>query len=247
MLFAVASASYAPRAPLPRMMAAPAAGVDLDKVYRRAEFWEKDSTTLLEIVNVLGRWQKAEQWCERTEFAVVESACRENMRQGASVERFDYAKRNGYVERVALVQKFIDGTLRPLGSQTGIPLADLQNASLGMMQAPMRAAYSSGPLTSSPLFLSAIVCVHQMALDPGRQGSAGSGSAQGAPTTAGEFLHHAVNLLLSRVDEGDRAVLSDGAGVVVGAASFTGLGSSTSTAAFTPRAASAFRPRHRLA
>ena len=79
------------------MMASPAPGVELDKVYRRAEFWEPESTTLLEIVNVLGRWQKADQWADRTEFAVVESARAENMRQGASVERFDYAKRNGYV------------------------------------------------------------------------------------------------------------------------------------------------------
>ena len=82
----------------------PAPGVDLSKVYRRAEFWEEETCTLLDIVNVLGRWDKCSEWSERTEFSVVEAARVENMAQGASVERFEYAKRNGYVERVAMVQ-----------------------------------------------------------------------------------------------------------------------------------------------
>lgn len=77
---------------------------DLDKVFQRAEFWEDGECTLLDIVNVLGRWDSASEWAERTEFAVVESLRQENMAQGASVERHEYARRNGYVERIALQQ-----------------------------------------------------------------------------------------------------------------------------------------------
>ena len=57
---------------------------------------------MLELVNVLGRFETSSQWKERTEFAVVAKAREETMAQGASVERFDYAQRNGLVERVAL-------------------------------------------------------------------------------------------------------------------------------------------------
>ena len=103
LLIAGALAFHAPLAS--RRAAAPMmSAVDVDKVYRRAEFWEDETATLLDIVNVLGRWEQANEWSDRTKFAVVDSLRTENMAQGASVERFDYAKRNGYVERVALVQ-----------------------------------------------------------------------------------------------------------------------------------------------
>ena len=77
---------------------------DATKIFRRAEFWEPETCTYLDMVNVLGRWEKAADWAERTEFSVVEKARVENMAQGASVERHEYARRNGYVERVALLQ-----------------------------------------------------------------------------------------------------------------------------------------------
>jgi len=53
---------------------------------------------------VIGRWESCSEWLERTRFAVVEDARKENMVQGASVERYDYARRNGLVERLAMVQ-----------------------------------------------------------------------------------------------------------------------------------------------
>ena len=77
---------------------------DLNRVFRKAEFWEDDECTLLDIVNVLGRWDKASEWSSRSEFSVVEVARKENMAQGASVDRFEFAQRNGQVERVALQQ-----------------------------------------------------------------------------------------------------------------------------------------------
>ena len=75
---------------------------DPDKVLRRAEFWEPETCTLLELINVLGRWESSTEWATRTEFAVVDKARDENMAQGASVKRFEYAQRNSLGERVAL-------------------------------------------------------------------------------------------------------------------------------------------------
>mmetsp|Transcript_23071 Transcript_23071/g.72504 ORF Transcript_23071/g.72504 Transcript_23071/m.72504 type:complete len:167 (-) Transcript_23071:694-1194(-) len=78
--------------------------VDLEKRFKRAEFWEAGDASLLELINVIGRWESCSEWLERTRFAVVEDARKENMVQGASVERYDYARRNGLVERLAMVQ-----------------------------------------------------------------------------------------------------------------------------------------------
>eukprot|EP00316_Scyphosphaera_apsteinii_P001623 CAMPEP_0119305654 /NCGR_PEP_ID=MMETSP1333-20130426/6604_1 /TAXON_ID=418940 /ORGANISM="Scyphosphaera apsteinii, Strain RCC1455" /LENGTH=294 /DNA_ID=CAMNT_0007308797 /DNA_START=64 /DNA_END=948 /DNA_ORIENTATION=+ len=77
---------------------------EVDKSYKRAEFWEKGSCTQLEIINVLGRWESATEWAERTRFTVVEAVRKENMAQGATVERYEMAQRLGMVERVAMTQ-----------------------------------------------------------------------------------------------------------------------------------------------
>lgn len=103
-----AAAGYSSAPALQRAMVARSRqltmSADLDKVYRRAEFWEDGECTLLEMINVVGRFDSASEWATRTEFAVVDSLRMENLAQGASVERHEYARRNGYVERVALVQ-----------------------------------------------------------------------------------------------------------------------------------------------
>jgi len=108
---------------------------DTSKVFRRAEFWEEGECTLLDIVNVLGRWESASDWANRTEFAVVESLRKENMAQGASVDRYEYARRNGYVERVALRQN------APKLAFTNAPLAAWAGKSVAEMDAmPVNAA-----------------------------------------------------------------------------------------------------------
>lgn len=84
--------------------AAPSMVADGSAVYKRAEFWEEESCTLLEIANVIGRWESAGEWATRTSFSVVENARAETMAQGASKSRFDMAQRNGLVERVAFQQ-----------------------------------------------------------------------------------------------------------------------------------------------
>lgn len=78
--------------------------VDLAKTYKRAEFWEEGEATALDIINVLGRWESANEWSERTRFSVVENPRDEDMAQGATVERYEKAKRLKMVERVAMAQ-----------------------------------------------------------------------------------------------------------------------------------------------
>jgi len=89
-----------------RRAPAPAMSADPEKVYRRAEFWEPERCTLLDVANVLGRWEAAAQWGVRTQFSIVaKDAVREgSMAQGATKERYEMARRNNAVERVALVQ-----------------------------------------------------------------------------------------------------------------------------------------------
>jgi len=75
----------------------------LAKTFRRAEFWDEGSATLLDLVNVLGRWQTSSQWSTRTEF--IECDVREMTDlQAYSVKRYEMALRLGQVERVALFQ-----------------------------------------------------------------------------------------------------------------------------------------------
>jgi len=78
--------------------------IDVAKTYRPAQWWEDETATLLDIANVLGRWETAKQWSERTEFAVVEKVREEDMAQAATIARYDYARRQGQAERCALAQ-----------------------------------------------------------------------------------------------------------------------------------------------
>jgi hypothetical protein len=84
----------------PTRFASPA----LAKTYRRAEFWDEGSATLLDVVNVLGRWQTADEWSTRTEFVEVEDQRKNTKDQAYSRTRYEMAQRLGQVERVALIQ-----------------------------------------------------------------------------------------------------------------------------------------------
>jgi hypothetical protein len=76
----------------------------LAKTYRRAEFWDEGSATLLDIVNVIGRWQTAKEWSTRTDFVEVEDQHENTKIQAYSSKRYEMAQRLGQVERVALIQ-----------------------------------------------------------------------------------------------------------------------------------------------
>ena len=74
-----------------------------DVVYRRAEFWDRGSATLLEVINVLGRWETADEWITRTEFREVEKAREQTEGQAWTQKRYEMAQRLKLAERVALV------------------------------------------------------------------------------------------------------------------------------------------------
>lgn len=99
-------AVHSPRAQRPslRSRACVMAVEGEDTIFRRAEFWAGDTCTLLEIANVMGRWEDASEWAERKEFAIVDARRKEDMAQAASLERYEMAQRMGVVERVALQQ-----------------------------------------------------------------------------------------------------------------------------------------------
>ena len=68
MLLAAACAAAAP--PPTRFATHAASSIS----FRRAEFWDRGSASLLEVANVLGRWESSEEWRVRTKFTVVEDA-----------------------------------------------------------------------------------------------------------------------------------------------------------------------------
>ena len=104
MALALSFAGARAHAPLAHRSLVTMSAVDAAKTFRPAEFWREETATLLEIANVLGRWDSVSEWVERTEFSVVQVTGEENMAQSASLERYEYAQRNGLVERVALMQ-----------------------------------------------------------------------------------------------------------------------------------------------
>ena len=73
---------------------------DLGKVFQRAEFWDKQKATKLEVINVLGRWESASEWVERTEFTEIQNVRSVTYAQSATRERYQMAQRLGQAERV---------------------------------------------------------------------------------------------------------------------------------------------------
>jgi len=73
-------------------------------VLRRAEFWGNQTATLLEVINVVGRFESVDEFKVRTQFTVVENARIEDETQSETQNRYEMAQRMGCVERVALKQ-----------------------------------------------------------------------------------------------------------------------------------------------
>ena len=76
----------------------------LDKTIRRAEFWDRNTATLKDVINVMGRWESANQWKERSEFSTVTNARKTGEEQGQTEQRYQMAKKLGMCERVAMQQ-----------------------------------------------------------------------------------------------------------------------------------------------
>ena len=84
-------------------------------------------TTLLDIANVLGRWETCDEWSTRTEFTEVENASEMTEAQGGTRKRYEMAQNLGQVERIALVQNCAKLPFRDeaLAASCGLTVADM--------------------------------------------------------------------------------------------------------------------------
>ena len=74
--------------------------LDLSKVYRRAEPWDSRTATLLEVVNVVGRFEDCESWSQRKQFSepIVDKSAED---AAGTEKRAEFAKRHSQAERRA--------------------------------------------------------------------------------------------------------------------------------------------------
>ena len=120
--------------------------VDTSKVFKRAEFWDGGDATILDIINVLGRFEEASQFGTRTEFAEVKNYRLEDEAQGATLQRYEMAQRMKVVERIALLQNCpkMPFTNAPLAASVGksvdefnamkVVVEDLKNKNQSLQQ-----------------------------------------------------------------------------------------------------------------
>ena len=99
------------------------------KTFRRAEFWDSDSATLLEVVNVIGRWERADEWSARSEFTEIADDARgeSTIAQSGTLKRYEMAQRTGTVERIAMVQNIAALPFRsePLAAAVGLSIEEM--------------------------------------------------------------------------------------------------------------------------
>jgi hypothetical protein len=97
---------------------------------RRAAFWLPDRVTLREVLNVLGRFESANEWKERTIFLEVENVKDDqDPRQQWTKKRYEMAQRMGVVERAALEFNApnLPFTNEALARSVGCTIEDFQN------------------------------------------------------------------------------------------------------------------------
>jgi len=100
---------------------------ELQRVVRRAEFWTNESATVLEILNVVGRWRQHSDFVYRSEFTLAEMR-EESLAQSATKNRYEMAQRMGCAERVALVQNCpkLPFTDEKLAASVGMTVEDFE-------------------------------------------------------------------------------------------------------------------------
>lgn len=99
-------------------------------VWRRSAFWENETASLLEIVNVLGRWERCSEWKDRTIF-IDETDLRakdEDERQALTTGRHQMALRLGCGERSAMFQNVpnLPFTNAKIAASVGLTVDDFQ-------------------------------------------------------------------------------------------------------------------------
>ena len=113
---------------LPQVKKLLAANPSLGDTLKRAEFWSNETASVLEVVNVVGRWQKSEQIVERTAFC-PESYRVETLAQSATWKRYKMATKLKCTERMGLLQnaKKLPFTDEKLAASVGLTVADFED------------------------------------------------------------------------------------------------------------------------
>jgi len=101
---------------------------ELAQEFRRAAFWLNQTSTLLDLINVLGRFEKSAEFRTRTEFSTVESERAEDDRQAETLKRHEMALRMGCSERVAFYQlaPSLPFTNAKLAESVGLTVEDFE-------------------------------------------------------------------------------------------------------------------------
>jgi hypothetical protein len=98
-------------------------------VLRRAEFWSNQTATLLEVINVIGRFETCREWNQRTYFSTIASNREEGNYVGMTQKRYEMAQRGDLTERVALCQNvpMMPFTNAKLAASVGLTVEDFNS------------------------------------------------------------------------------------------------------------------------
>jgi len=113
---------------LPNVKAMLQANPSLADVIRRAEFWTNETATVLELINVIGRFECTDDFKTRTTF--TEAGYRdEDLRQAGTEKRYMMAQKLGCVERIALSMNApnLPFTNEKLAASVGLTVADFES------------------------------------------------------------------------------------------------------------------------
>jgi len=106
---------------------------DVGERVNRAEFWTNETASVLELVNVLGRWQGHADILERSVFT-QESYRQEDLRQSGTEKRYRMAQKMKCTERYGLM---CNGPMRPftdakLAASVGLTCEELNTLPVSM-------------------------------------------------------------------------------------------------------------------
>ena len=105
-----------------------AANPALATSFKRATFWTNGTASVLEVINVLGRFEKCVEFRVRTQFAEVENSRAEDARQAETLKRYEMAGNMKCAERAALYMNIGDMpfTNAALAKSVGLTVEDFQ-------------------------------------------------------------------------------------------------------------------------
>ena len=93
-----------PAASHQRVALSPRLSGETSRRFGRCEPWAPEKATLLEVINVIGRFEDSAAWSTRETYAVVDDKASSTPEQAATESRGEFAKKFDQVERVAFIE-----------------------------------------------------------------------------------------------------------------------------------------------